>query len=145
MVAHQTIGGGVAEASYSFVDPCRSVKTIATRPISTSSPGRNSCSGHSRRNAGIAITASPVSASFAQLRSSMTKNNGRSVLLLMTNSPLWPGSVARCRGLSLDFGDQAVVADVGVGFPARLDGAEAVWTRRQCQREALRECAAISA
>ena len=94
----------------------------------------------------MAMTRSPVSASFAQSRSSMTKNSGRSVSLWMTNSPC--GSASRSSDVAVpgdDLGDRAVVADLGIDFRAGFDGAEPVRARRQRHREALVACAATSA
>ena len=68
MVAHEVIGGGVAQRiGESSVEPFKSVNMMAIQPISALSPGRSNCSGQSRRKAGMAITRSPVSASWAQL------------------------------------------------------------------------------
>jgi len=120
MVAHEVIGGGVAQRIVELGRALRSVNMMAIQPISALSPGRSNCSGQSRRKAGMASRARRS----ARLgpNCDLDDERERSVALVADRELI---SAARpsseCRSARHERRDDAVGADVAIGFGARLD------------------------
>src|SRR5271157_1683019 len=114
MVAHEVVGGSVTQRIVEFGralqvgehdgDPADLGVVAWTKQL---------LGGQSRRKTGMAITRSPVSASWAQLRFSTTKTHGLSLSLRITNSslPFAPSSrMSRPRATSVGMTPSAPIS-----------------------------------